>query len=186
MTILQYCSVCKTEYDMEIVPTADDDGVLWLQCPNCRGFLPKVDPGPRARAELQDRDIDAAPTAAPAAEAASPSTAAAASDADELDLDDDALDVPDDDDDGADAPSAAAADDDEGAELLEAMDVSLAVPYRPWNTYGVGDVVHHLAWDDYGVVLAKEVLPGNRSVAKVRFAEAGVVRLIEDQGEAPH
>jgi hypothetical protein len=61
----------------------------------------------------------------------------------------------------------------------------LAVPYRPWQQYAEGDVIHHLAWNDYGVVLAKEVLPGHRCVVKVRFAEAGIVRLIEDQGERP-
>ena len=37
----------------------------------------------------------------------------------------------------------------------------------------------HLAWDDCGVVVAKEDLPGGRQVIKCYFAEAGVVRLIE-------
>lgn len=179
MTILQYCSVCKTEYDMEIVPTADDDGVLWLQCPNCRGFLPKVDTG--------RRDPEPAADAGPAT-AADPAPDVAVEpdvpvDLDAPDLDEALADLPDA---AADAPPEdAPAAKDEGAELLAEMDVSTAAAYRPWNSYAVGDVLHHLAWDDYGVVLAKEVLPGNRHVVKARFAEAGLVRLIEEQGEPP-
>lgn len=180
MTILQYCSVCKTEYDMEIVPTADDDGVLWLQCPNCKGFLPKVDtgrrepePAPAANASADDDVATSDAASVPAAlDLEAPDLDAELPD---LDLDEAAEEAP--------AEPVAA---EEGAELLAGMDVSRAVPYRPWHDYEVGAVLHHLAWDDYGVVLAKEVLPGNRHVVKVRFAEAGVVRLIEAQGEPPH
>jgi len=179
MTILQYCSVCKTEYDMEIVPTADDDGVLWLQCPNCRGFLPKVDTG---RSDPGPAAEDAPATSAAETGAAADSDAAAELDAPDLDAD--LADLPDAAADTAEAEESEATN--EGAELLAEMDVSTAVAYRPWNSYAVGDVLHHLAWDDYGVVLAKEVLPGNRRVVKARFAEAGVVRLIEEQGAPPH
>ena len=43
MKINQYCSVCKKHLDMEVIPTDDggDDGVIWLRCPECQGFLPK-------------------------------------------------------------------------------------------------------------------------------------------------
>lgn len=68
----------------------------------------------------------------------------------------------------------------EYAALLAEKDVATAVPYRPWETYEVGQCVHHLAWDDCGVVVAKEDLPGGRKVIKCYFAEAGVVRLIEE------
>ena len=32
---------------MEVVPTADgeEDGVIWLRCPGCQGYLPKIDSG---------------------------------------------------------------------------------------------------------------------------------------------
>ncbi len=180
MTILQYCSVCKTEYDMEIVPTADDDGVLWLQCPTCKGFLPKVKSvaGPSGDTVAEEKQGESTPVPDRSdrkpAEGTSPSAAGVfapettVEDKKKKDESDDALDKV-----------------DEGAEQLAAMDVSLAVPYRPWQQYAEGDVIHHLAWDDYGVVLAKEVLPGHRCVVKVRFSEAGIVRLIEDQGERP-
>lgn len=67
----------------------------------------------------------------------------------------------------------------EYAALLAEKDVAEAVPYRHWGTYEVGQCIHHLAWDDCGVVVAKEKLPGGRQVIKVYFQEAGVVRLIE-------
>lgn len=67
----------------------------------------------------------------------------------------------------------------EYAALLAATDVSEAIPYRHWGTYEVGQCIHHLAWNDCGVVVAKEELPGGRLVIKVYFEEAGVVRLIE-------
>ena len=45
--ITQYCSVCREELAMEVVPTDDgeDDGVIWLRCPRCQGFLPKIENG---------------------------------------------------------------------------------------------------------------------------------------------
>ena len=67
----------------------------------------------------------------------------------------------------------------EYAAQLAAIDPEDALSYRPWGTYEVGQCIHHLAWDDCGVVVAKETLPGKRQVIKVYFEEAGVVRLIE-------
>jgi hypothetical protein len=67
----------------------------------------------------------------------------------------------------------------EYAALLAEVDPSTATAYRPWAEYEVGQCVHHLAWDDCGVVVVKETLPGNRSIIKVYFETAGVVRLIE-------
>ena len=44
MNIEQYCSVCKAVLAMAVVPTSegDDDGVVWLRCPRCHGYLPKI------------------------------------------------------------------------------------------------------------------------------------------------
>ncbi|HSG29320.1 MAG TPA: hypothetical protein VLA34_12635 [Candidatus Krumholzibacterium sp.] len=39
-TIDQYCSVCKEDFDMEVVEEAENNEVLWLKCPGCEGFLP--------------------------------------------------------------------------------------------------------------------------------------------------
>ncbi len=167
MKTLQYCSVCKAEFDMEVVPTADgdDDGVVWLQCPQCRGFLPKIRSSLDAAAGggdarvADEAEVEETPETEPDAkpEAAAPDPAAAA----------------------AELAEAVARDADEA---LAGMDVDKAVTYRPWSVYAEGDVLHHLAWDDYGVVVAKETIPGNRSVVMVRFAKHGTVRLIEQDG----
>jgi hypothetical protein len=176
MTILQYCSVCKTEYDMAVVPTADgdDDGVVWLQCPNCKGYLPKVSSslalrgGVRAPAEPAD-EADAVAPVAP----------------DLFTAEDDDEDEPSHAAPSPESTATATPDGDDDADLVADLDFEQAVPYRPWQTYAVGDVIHHLAWDDFGLVLGKEVLPGNRRVVKVRFTTAGTVHLIEQDGVGP-
>jgi hypothetical protein len=66
------------------------------------------------------------------------------------------------------------------AAMLAEADQGDPKPYRPWDTYEVGDCIMHLAWEDCGVVVAKEDLPGGRRVIKCYFGEAGVVRLIEN------
>ncbi|MBK9474029.1 MAG: hypothetical protein IPO18_17465 [bacterium] len=109
-----------------------------------------------------------------------------------VDDDDDA----DDDDEDADGGVGADVDDDvpppmpagataaepvlEYAAMLAAVDPGAAIPYRPWASYEVGQCILHLAWNDCGVVVAKEPLPGGRQVIKCWFQGAGVVRLIEN------
>jgi hypothetical protein len=171
--IKQYCSVCREELPMEVVPTEDgeDDGVIWLRCPRCQGFLPKI--GAALQEEMaasgeEDGDADAAApepaedgnagTGEPAAKAAPGSADGTGEEAE---------------------PPAEEGIPEAYTAMLAAMDVAEAVPYRPWNSYEVGDVIHHLAWDDCGVVVAKESLPGHRRIAKVYFEKNGIVRLIE-------
>jgi hypothetical protein len=192
----QFCSVCKQWLDMEVVPTGDgdDDGVVWFRCPQCQGFLPKLsaasaEPGARAAA-----DVDETPAAA---EGSADDAAADGFDAVDRDLvdiadsDDDADDDADDDTDdetevapprpaGANSQVTAAEPIMEYAAMLAAVDPETSVPYRPWDSYQVGQCVLHLAWNDCGVVVAKEVLPGGRHVIKCWFQGAGVVRLIEN------
>jgi len=38
--MVQYCSVCKDYYDMEVVEESGESEVIWLRCPNCHGILP--------------------------------------------------------------------------------------------------------------------------------------------------
>ncbi len=182
MKINQYCSVCKKSLDMEVVPTDDgeDDGVIWLRCPDCGGFLPKI----RDALPIGGEDADAttadsttaddsitddtgaaAGEPTPVAESTETTTPAAI---------------------GKPSPKKASPESagppeplDEYATLLAEQDPASAVPYRSWNVYTEGDLVHHLAWDDVGVVVAKEKLPGNRQVVKVYFEKMGIARLIE-------
>ena len=39
-TIRQHCSVCKADFDMDIIKQGSTEEVLWLKCPGCQGFLP--------------------------------------------------------------------------------------------------------------------------------------------------
>ena len=133
----QFCSVCKSTFEMEVVRESTEDGVIWLRCPNCQGILPHmpqiVEPGANDAAGT-------APRPAPAAE-----------------------------------PVSAAAD------LLDEIDPEKARPYSEADTYEVDDVIHHRAWNDYGIVTAVESLPGNRRIIRVRFVNAGEVQLLEGQ-----
>jgi len=204
----RFCSVCKQWLDMEIVPTADgdDDGVVWFRCPQCQGCLPKLsavsaEPGGTASAGSGAAGADVSDSALGSAEALLGddelhlSVIAGAIDTDDLGVDDDA-------DGDADEDSGEDVDDDaevaaprpigvrapvtesepimEYAAMLAAVDPETSVPYRPWDTYEVGQCVLHLAWNDCGIVVAKEVLPGGRRAIKCFFQGAGVVRLIEN------
>jgi hypothetical protein len=39
-TIHQHCSVCKADFDMDVIKQGSTEDVLWLKCPGCQGFLP--------------------------------------------------------------------------------------------------------------------------------------------------
>jgi hypothetical protein len=41
-TVEQYCSVCKKTFDMPVVEESDNQDVIWLNCPGCRGYLPHM------------------------------------------------------------------------------------------------------------------------------------------------
>lgn len=64
------------------------------------------------------------------------------------------------------------------AEISE-MDIATAKPYAPTGHYAVGDVLYHRGWDDHGLVLEKQELPGGRGLLKVRFVEHGEMQLVE-------
>jgi hypothetical protein len=135
----QFCSVCKSTFEMEVVRESAEDGVIWLRCPNCRGILPHMphigEPGEESAA------AEGAPVAAPRPE--------------EEEVVHEATD------------------------LLDEIDPEKARAYSEAETYEVGDVVHHRAWNDYGIVRETDILPGNRRIIRVRFVNAGEVQLLE-------
>jgi hypothetical protein len=141
----QFCSVCKSTFEMEVVRESAEDGVVWLRCPNCQGILPHMP-------SISEPEPGAAPSASASGGAPRPEPA----------------------EDEADAVSAA-------ADLLDEIDPEKARSYSASETYAVGDVVHHRAWNDYGIVKATESLPGNRRIIRVRFVNAGEVQLLEGQ-----
>ncbi len=258
MKISQFCSVCKENLEMEVVPTGgdDDDGVIWLRCPRCQGFLPKIsgagfaDAAASETADATAADADGDPDGESVVERDVPSATAgsdlsgeptppesatadtatedktttstvtdevtlagptpdAATSSDHVDLDAAAATVPEtvtasaeslptiespdalgDLAEAADTEeSTAAAEPEEPIAEYQARlsrrDPQEAVPYRPWDSYDEGDLIHHLAWDDCGLVVGIESLPGNRQVVKVFFEKAGIVRLIIQDSDRP-
>ncbi len=196
----QFCSVCKEWLEMEVVPTSDgeeDDGVIWFQCPQCQGFLPKL--GGIESESVKDTSASPAVSSSDTAETTetseseetlpwdSPADMMAAREktADKsspLDLEGGGEEK------SAEEsgkkksttePKSPAEPIHEYKALLAEKDQSQPTPYRPWETYDVGQCIHHQAWEDCGVVVAKEKLPGGRQIIKCYFEEAGVVRLIE-------
>jgi hypothetical protein len=126
-TILQYCSVCKKEFQMPVVEEADE--VIWLKCPGCQGYLPymteEAERYPKSGEEKtgdETEPVDLAP---------------------------------------------------------EDIDQERAIEYHETDEYRVGDIIYHRSWNDYGKVITKEVLPGNRKTIQVQFVTQGRIRLLE-------
>ncbi|MEJ2721841.1 MAG: hypothetical protein P8181_11985 [bacterium] len=124
-TISQYCSVCKDQFDMEVVKQGSSKGVVWLRCPGCQGYLPYM---PDENEEPED---------------------AAGGDSKEQEL------------------------------ALEDLDVENAREYSENGNYEVGDIVHHRSWNDFGKVISKDTLPGNRRTIWVQFLRQGKIQLLE-------
>ncbi len=62
---------------------------------------------------------------------------------------------------------------------LEDIDIETAKEYVEKNVYEVGELIYHRSWNDYGKVVAKEELPGNRKTIHVLFVNQGKIRLLE-------
>jgi len=67
----------------------------------------------------------------------------------------------------------------EEAIALEDLDIEEAKEYAEGGTFEVGEVIHHRSWNDYGKVLSKDTLPGNRRTIWVQFLRQGKVQLLE-------
>jgi hypothetical protein len=81
-----------------------------------------------------------------------------------------------DEDDGAEGAQARAGG---GVLALEDLDTENAKEYSDDQLYDVGDIVHHRSWNDFGKVIIKERLPGNRRTIWVQFLRQGKVQLLE-------
>lgn len=121
-TIRQHCSVCKEDFDMEIIKQGSSENVVWLKCPGCQGFLPYM------------------PDEASETENSQPGDEAIA---------------------------------------LEDLDIESAREYSDKDQFEVGEVIHHRSWNDYGKVISKDNLPGNRRTIWVQFLRQGKVQLLE-------
>jgi hypothetical protein len=75
-------------------------------------------------------------------------------------------------------------DGDAGAETradiaIEDLYTENAREYSEADRYEVGEVIYHRSWNDYGKVIAKETLPGNRKTIVVHFVNQGKIKLLE-------
>jgi hypothetical protein len=125
-TINQHCSVCKKDFDMEVVDGDESNEVIWLKCPGCMGFLPYITEGEGE------------------------SGAGASGESPEL------------------AP-----------EDIDTEERESAKEYDESGEYEIDDVIYHRSWNDYGKVIAKEELPGNRKTIIVNFINQSKIRLLE-------
>jgi hypothetical protein len=117
------CSVCKSDFEMDVVKQGSTENVLWLKCPGCQGYLPY----------MPDEDEE--------------------------------------------SEGIGAAE--EKAVALEDLDVDGALEYSEEDVFEVGQVIHHRSWNDYGRIVAKDKLPGNRRIILVQFLRQGKVKLLE-------
>lgn len=121
-TIKQHCSVCKSDFEMEIIKQGSSENVVWLKCPGCQGFLPYM---PEDASESNKEDEAEKPLA------------------------------------------------------LEDLDIENAREYSDDQEFEIGDVIHHRSWNDYGKIVSKGELPGNRRTIWVQFIRQGKVQLLE-------
>ena len=67
-----------------------------------------------------------------------------------------------------------------GADLaLEDLDIETAKEYSEDQIYEIGDIIHHRSWNDFGKIISKETLPGNRRTICVQFLRQGRIQLLE-------
>ena len=78
-----------------------------------------------------------------------------------------------------DAEQAASESEAEKELALEDLDVENALEYTEKDTYNIGDIVHHRSWNDFGKVISKDSLPGNRRTIWVQFLRQGKTQLLE-------
>ena len=63
---------------------------------------------------------------------------------------------------------------------LEGINEDEVQEYDSSRLYEVGDVIYHRSWNDYGRVVEKLILPGDRHAIKVQFLNQGDVNLLEN------
>jgi hypothetical protein len=62
---------------------------------------------------------------------------------------------------------------------LEGIENENCVTYSPANTYEIGQTIFHQNWDDFGKVVAKEILSNGQKSISVDFQKHGNKKLVE-------
>jgi len=82
-------------------------------------------------------------------------------------------------DDAAEAEARAGKASDSAELAIEDLDVENAKEYSEDQIYEIGEILHHRSWNDYGKVVSKDQLPGNRQTIWVQFLRQGKIQLLE-------
>lgn len=62
---------------------------------------------------------------------------------------------------------------------LEGIENENCATYSPANTYEIGQTIFHQNWDDFGKVVAKEILSNGQKSISVDFQKLGNKKLVE-------
>lgn len=62
---------------------------------------------------------------------------------------------------------------------LEGIENETCVTYSPMNSYEVGQTIFHENWNDFGKVVAKEILSNGQKSISVEFQNLGNKKLVE-------
>ena len=63
---------------------------------------------------------------------------------------------------------------------LESINDTEVIEYDSQRQFEVGSIIYHRSWNDYGRVLEKLILPGDRAAIRVKFLNQGNVNLLEN------
>ncbi|MCU0343909.1 MAG: hypothetical protein MUF28_08820 [Ignavibacterium sp.] len=66
-----------------------------------------------------------------------------------------------------------------GKVSLEGIENESCVTYSPANAYEVGQTIFHENWNDFGKVIAKEILSNGQKSISVEFQNSGNKKLVE-------
>lgn len=61
----------------------------------------------------------------------------------------------------------------------ENIDSSDFTTYSPQKTFGIGEAIYHEGWDDFGIVVSKNVLSNGKGSVLVKFQKLGQKQLLE-------
>lgn len=62
---------------------------------------------------------------------------------------------------------------------LEGIENEECTVYSPKKSYEIGESIYHENWDDFGKVVAKEVMSNGQQSIAVEFQKSGLKKLIE-------
>ena len=62
---------------------------------------------------------------------------------------------------------------------LEGIENEECTTYAPTKSFNIGESIYHKNWDDFGKVVAKEIMSNGQKAISVEFQKSGSKKLIE-------